>query len=200
MSSSVRYRESSKWDFLTKSRKRKACPRSAGTRNLAGGTTSVRYDVAQGELLHVHPLRGIKHARLRTSETKSHEQWVCPCPFDTRTQLGRNSSVRYKVMRKENLFSFIRYKESSWRNFVHPVRSHVKRKLVLAHPGCGIKQAVLRLSSTKSRERTACPHLFGTRNKAGRTSYIWNDVARTEDLSSSVQYEETIGREFISPL
>ena len=136
LSSSIQYEESSKRDFVrpirscakgwlvlvrlergikqaglrpsvTKSCDRNACPRPAGTRNQASGTTSIQYEVVQGELLHVCPLRGIKLAVLRTSSTKSREWWACPRLSDTRIQLGGNSSVRYKVKREECLSSSV---------------------------------------------------------------------------------------------
>ena len=45
---------------FTRSCERKACPRLLGTRYQAGVTTTVRFEVAQAEFVHVHPVRGIK--------------------------------------------------------------------------------------------------------------------------------------------
>ena len=69
--------------------------------------------------------------------------------------------------------------------------------LVLIHPTRGNKQAGLRLSSTKSRERRACPHLSGIRNHAGGTSSICNEVTRKETMSPSVRYEESSRQDFV---
>ena len=73
----------------------------------------------------------------------------------------------------------------------------MKGELVLVRPVRGIKQVGLRLSGTKSLERTACPCPFGSWNNAGRTSYVWNEVARMEGLSTSIRYEESSRQNFI---
>ena len=54
---------------VTKSRERTASPRPAGTTNQAGETTSLQYEVTQGELVHVRQVRGINKAGLRPSGT-----------------------------------------------------------------------------------------------------------------------------------
>ena len=74
------------------------------------------------------------------------------------------------------------------RDFVRPVRSHAKGGLVLVRPVREIKLAGLRPFGTKSCERWACPHMSGTRNRAGYTSSIHYEVTRMESLSSSLWY------------
>ena len=141
----------------------KACSRSSDTRNEAGRTSSVRYEVVQKgslsssvryeessmwnfvhlvqsrvieELVLVCLIRGIKHAGLRPSCTKS---------------------------RKERLSTSFRYEVSSRRDYIHPVRSRTRR---------------------------ACPRLFSMRYQASGISFVRCEVARKESLSSSVRYEE----------
>ena len=108
-------------------------------------------------LVLVRLVQGIKHAGLRSSQTKSCERRACTRPSDTRNQVGRTSSIQYEDARKENLSSSVQYEESIWREFVCPVRSHAKGDLVLVRLVQGIMQAGLRLSGTKSCEMKACP-------------------------------------------
>ena len=109
---------------------RSACPRLAGTRNQTGGTTSIRFEVVRGELVHVHPVRVIKQVGLRLSDMKSREKRACPCLSGTRSKVGRTSYQTDEVVRMEGMSSSIRYKESSKRDFVCPVRRHAKGGLV----------------------------------------------------------------------
>ena len=118
---------------------------------------------AIGGHIIVCPMRGVKHAGLRPSGTKSRESRACPSPSGTRNQAGWTSSVRYEVVQKEGLSSYIWYKESSRLHFVYPVRSHtegeliivplvrchVKGELFLIRPVRGIKDLGIRLSGTK---------------------------------------------------
>ena len=130
LSSCFRYKESSKWDFVclvqsrvkgehvlvcpvqgimlaglrssfTKSRKRKACRRLPGTRYQVGGTTSVRFEVTQAELVHVRPVRGIMQAGLCLSVTKSRKRRACPRLAGTSYQAGGTTSVRFEVAQEE---------------------------------------------------------------------------------------------------
>ena len=134
------------------------------------------------------------------SGTKSRERRACPRSSSTRNQAGESSSVCYDVVRMECKSSFIRYKESSWREFIRPVRSCTIGGLVIVCLVRGINLARLRLSGTKSRERRACPRLSCTMNQAGGTSSIWFKFARKEGLTSSVQYKESSTRDFVRPV
>ena len=51
---------------------------------------------AEGELVHVHPVRGIMQAGLRLSGTKSRDR-----PTGMRNQVGGTTSVRYEVTHGE---------------------------------------------------------------------------------------------------
>ena len=62
-------------------------------------------------LLLVCPVRGIKHVGLRSSQTKSRKRRACTCPSGTRNQVGGTTSIRYKVARKEGLYSSVRYED-----------------------------------------------------------------------------------------
>ena len=68
--------------------------------------------------------------------------------------------------------SSVRYEDSSSCDFVHPVRSCSKGKLVLVRPVRGMMQERLLPSITKSRNWRAGPHPSGTRNQASRTSSV----------------------------
>ena len=154
--------------FGTKSRERRARPHSSGKRN--------------------------KHVALQPSIMKSPEWGACPCPSGMWKQVGRTSSVRYEVAQKESLSTSVRYDESCWQDFVCLVRSSTKGELILVRPVHGIKQAGLRLSGTKLRERTAsprrsdtksserraCPCPTGTRNHADGTTSIRHKVMQGE--------------------
>ena len=133
----------------------------------------------------------------RVSGTTSHERRACHRLSDTRNQIGGNSSIRYEVMRKESLSLSIQYEKSSRWNFTRSIRSRRKGGLVLIRQVRRIMQAGLRPFGTTSREWRACPTLSGTRNQAGRTTSIWYEVERKEDLSSSVQYEESSRLHFV---
>ena len=171
----------------TKSRERRACPRPSGMRNQAGRTSSVRYEVMRKEGLSPSVwYKEIEQAALPPSSMKSHERKTCPHLFGMRNHVSGTSSVRYEVVRKESLSTFVQYEESSKRNFFRPVQSSEKGELVLVCSEEGIKQAGLRLPGTKSRKRKPCPRPFGMWNKAGRTSYVCNEVVRMEGLSSSL--------------
>ena len=156
-SSFVWYEESSRRDFVrlvrshtneglsspygTLSCERKACPLSSGTRNQAGSTSSVRYEVvrkmclsssiqcressrqhfvhlirccAKGGLALVHQVRGIKQAGLRPSGMNWREWRAYPPESGTRNKARWTSSVQYDVAQMESLSSFVWYKESSW--------------------------------------------------------------------------------------
>ena len=129
-----------------KSRERSASPRPSGTMNQAGRTSSVRYEGVRmestssfvryeessrqnfvcllrsraiGMLVLVRLVRGIKSAGLRPYGTKSHEGRACPCLTSRRNQSGGTSSIRYEVVQKESLSSFVRYEESRRWDFVH---------------------------------------------------------------------------------
>ena len=156
---------------------------SIGMRNQASWTSSVRYEVARdyvcsvrshekGELVLVLAIRGIKLAGLLLSSTKPRERRTCHHLSNTRNQSGGTLSVMYEVTRKESLSSSIQYEEQSRRDFVRPVRSHMKGELVLIHPLRGIKQAGLRPSYTKSRKRRACPRSSSTRIQLCGTSSV----------------------------
>ena len=145
----------------TQSRERRACPHLSSTMKLAGGTSSIRYEVARKEglstsircvessrrdivcLVHshangllvlVHPVRGLKHAGLHTSGTKSRKWRACPCLYGTRNKAGGTSSVRFEVSRKVCSSSSIWYEKSCKRDFVRLVRSRAKGEHVLVHP------------------------------------------------------------------
>ena len=140
------------------SRERKACPLPSGTRNQAGWTSSVWCEVtrkkclsssiwyrdssrwhfvhpvrsrAKGELILVRPKRGVKQARIRPSDMKSHERRACPPPSSKRNHVGGTSSIRYEVARMKGLPSSIQHEESSTRGIVCLVRCRVKGELVL---------------------------------------------------------------------
>ena len=91
-------------------RERCACPRSFGTRNHGGMTSSIRYEEcsrqnfvrmvrshAKGGLVLIHPVPGIMLKGLRPSGLKSHEMRACPHPSATRNQASETSTVRYEV-------------------------------------------------------------------------------------------------------
>ena len=164
MSSSVRYKESSRRDFVCLLRSRTI-----------------------GWLVLVCLVRGIKQAGLHLSSTKSRDRMACFSPSGMRNQAGWTSFVWYKVVRKESLTSKVWYEESSTQDFVHSVQNHAKGDLDLDNPVRGIKHAgLLHSSSTKSRKRRACPRPFGMRNQVGGTSSVRYEDTRMENLSSSV--------------
>ena len=103
-----------------KSRERSACPHPSGTGNQAGGSSSILYEVVRmestsssvrneessrrnfvclvrsrtnGDLVLVLLVRGIKHAGIRTSGTKSHNWRAYPIPSGTKNQAAGTSSV-----------------------------------------------------------------------------------------------------------
>ena len=86
---------------FTKSHERKACPRLPGTRYQASVTTSDQFKVAQVELAHVHPVRGIKQTGLHSSVTKSHKRRACPRLAGTSYQAGGTTSVQFEVAHAE---------------------------------------------------------------------------------------------------
>ena len=168
----------------TKSCERRACPHPSGTLKLVGETSSVRYEVARKEVLslsiryvepsrrdfvylvHSHAneqldlvrlVRGLKHAGLCTSRTKSREWRACP---RARNKAGGTSSVR--SLSKGVLV------------------------LVLIRVVREIMQAGLHLSGTKLRKRRACPCPSNIRNHIGKTLSVWYEVTQKESLSSSV--------------
>ena len=184
--------------FGTKTRERRTCPRLSDTRNLSGGHSSIRYEVAQKlclslsiwyedsskqdfvrlirsrvkrKLVLVRLVQGFKWERLRPFGTMKREKRACPRPSSTRIQASGTSSIRYKVTRMEGLSLFIQYE--------------------------GIKHTGLHLSSMKSRKRSAYPRPSSTRNQVGGTSSVRYEDVRKENLSSSVRYEETSRRDFI---
>ena len=89
-----------------------------------------------------------------------------------RNYVGGTSSVQYEVARKESLSSSIRYEESEWWDYVPPVRSRMKGKVVLVLPVRGLMREGLLPSVTKSRNWRAGPRPSGTRNQACRTSFV----------------------------
>ena len=108
----------------TKSRERKASPPPFSTTNQAGRNSSIWYEESimrdfvhslrsctKGGLVLICLVRAIKQAGLRPSCTKSQKMRACPRPFGTRNQVGRTSSVRYEVKRKDSLSSSVRYLE-----------------------------------------------------------------------------------------
>ena len=194
----------------TKSRETNACPRPSGTWNQAGGTSSIRYEVARkeglsssvryvessrwdyvclvykhanGQLVLVRPVRGLNQAGLRTSGTKSHERRASPCPSGTWNIAGVISSVWFEVSQKVCLSSSFRYKESSKWDFVRLVQSHAKGEHVLVRLVQGITLARLRPSGMKSRKMKAYPLPSDTRNQAGGTPFVRYEVARKEGMS-----------------
>ena len=146
--------------------------------------------------------------------TKSRKRRACPRLSNTRNQASGTSYVRYDVTRKESLSSSIRYVESSRRDFVHLVRRRAKGELVLVCPIRGINHGGIRQSSTKSRERRACPRPFdtklhetkacprplGTRIHAGWTSSVRYEVVRKESMSSSSWYKESSRQDHVPPV
>ena len=141
--SSVHYEESSRWDIIHPVRCR-----------------------VKGELLLIHPVRGIKQAGIRPSR-QSHKM--------------------------ESLFSFVRYEESSRWDYICLLQSRSNGGLVLVHLVRGFKQAGLRPSGMKSCESIACPHPSGARNQAGGTSSVRYEVARKESLSPFVRCANQVG-------
>ena len=101
--------------------------------------------------------RGIKHARLRPSKTITRERRACPRSSGIWNDVGGTSSVWYEDVRKENLPSSVRNEESSMWDIIRPIRSCVKRELVIVHPVHGINHAGLCPFGMKSRDRSACP-------------------------------------------
>ena len=134
------------------------------------------------------------------SSTKSRESRACPHPSCTLNQAGETSSVWYEDVRKENLSSSVRYKESIRLEFVRPVRSCAKGDLGLVRPVQGIKWKGLRLSDTTSREKRACPLPSGMRNQASVTlSILYKDACR-EGAFLSIRYNESSKRDFVRPV
>ena len=96
----------------TKSFKRRACPRPSVTWNQIGSTSSILYEkttkrdyvrplrsCVKGEPVLIRLLRGIKHAGLCPSGTKSCKRKACPLTSVTRNQAGGTTSVWYEVVR-----------------------------------------------------------------------------------------------------
>ena len=108
----------------TKPCERRACPHPSSTRNKFGGISSVCCEYVRkenlssfvwypkssgldiicavrsctkGELVIVHPARGINQAGLRPSGTKSHERSACLRPSGTGNQARETSSIRFEV-------------------------------------------------------------------------------------------------------
>ena len=129
---------------------------------------------------------GIKHTGLHLSSIKSRERSASPRPLGTRNQAGGTSSVQYESVQMESTSSFVRYKESSRWDFVCLLRSRTIGWQVLVRLVQGIKQAGLRLSSTKSHDRMACSSPSGMRNQAGWTSFVRYEVGHKKGLSSSI--------------
>ena len=102
-----------------------------------------------------------------------------------------------QATRNEGLSTSVRYEELIRWEFVCLVRSRTKGELVLVCPVRGIKLAGLRQSSTKLRETRAWPCPYGYRNQVGGFSSVRYEVARNEDLSSSMWYVESSKRDFI---
>ena len=153
MSSSIRYEESSRWDFVPSVRSRVKGE---------GSFSSVRYDESsrwdfvrplrsrvKGEHVLVRLVLGIKQVGLHPFSLKS---------------------------RKESLSTFVRYEESSRQDFIHPVHRLVIGGLVLIGPVRGIMHAGLRSFGLISHEKGACPHQYGTRNHAGCTLSVRYEV------------------------
>ena len=161
---------------------------------------------AKREYVFVHPVRGIKQARLRLfgqsrvkvvlvhvqlegginlvglclSGTKSRRRRVCPHLSGTRNHACGTSSIRYEVTQMESLSSSVWYGKSNRRDFVHLVRCCMKRELVLVRPVGGIKLTRLYLSGTKSREEIL-------------TSSIWYDELSRWDFVRLVRSHEKGG-------
>ena len=143
------------------------------------------HSLVKGELVLFQLVHGIKQVGLRPSSMKSHKDILSTSGrYEKSTRMDFVRLVRSRAI-GGHLIS-VRYEESSMRDFVRPVRSHVKGGLVLVCPVREIKLAGLRPFGTKSCERRACPHMFGTRNRAGYTSSIHYEVTRMESLSSSL--------------
>ena len=131
----------------------------------------------------VRSVRGIKYAGLCLSGMKSRERNVCPRPFGIMNQVGKTSSIRYDVVRKECMSSSGWYEESNRRDYFHPVRSRARR--VCPRPsGTRYQASGFRLSDTESCEKRDCPCPSGT-SKAGSSS-VWYKVVRMEGMSSSI--------------
>ena len=150
MSSSVRYEESSSSDFVrpvrsrakgadvlvrlvsgikqagvhpsgTKSCDTKACPRLLSSRNHAGGTSSVRYEVARKECMSSSSWYMESSRRDYVAPVRNHARRASPRLSSTRSQQGRTSSVRNVVAQLEGTSSSIWYEESSMQDFVRQV-------------------------------------------------------------------------------
>ena len=130
-SSSVRYEESSRQDFVHLVRRH-----------------------AKGEHVPVCPVRGINQAGIRQSDTKLRERRACLRQSETRNQVGKTSSIWYEVTQNESLSSSVEYQESCERDFVRLLRSRVKGQQVLVQLVRQINQATLPPSSTKSRRES----------------------------------------------
>ena len=117
---------------------------------------------------------------LRPSGMKTHERRTCTRLSDKRNQSGRNSLVRYVVARNESLSSSVRYEESSRRDFICPVQSGAKRKLVIVRRVPGIMREGHCPSVTKSPKRTASPRPVGTTNHASETTSLQYEVTQGE--------------------
>ena len=105
-------------------------------------------------------------------------------------QVGGTTSVRYEV-REESFSTSVQYVESSWLDFVGPLRSHANGGFGLIRPVQGIKYVGLHLIGSKSCEWRACPRPCSTWKQAGWISSVRYEVAGNEDLSSSIRYEES---------
>ena len=208
MSSSIRFDESIRWEFVRPVRSHtngelvliRRVRRIKQARLRPSDTKSFKMNACP------RPHEGIKHARLHPASMKSHERSAsprlsgmrnqvrgtsfiqdevmrrsaCTRPSDTRNQVGGTSSIQYDDARKENLSSSVRYEESIRQEFVCPVRSCVKGELVLVRTVRGIKLAGLRLSGTKVCMWKAHSLPSGMRNQAGGTSSASYEVARLE--------------------
>ena len=161
---SIWYEESSRWDFVCLVRSplkggyvlihQVWCSVNGKLVLFVWNEESSRQDIVRpdrsrmnGSLVLICPVRGIKQAGLRPSDTKSLERRVCPrpsgtmsrerkacrLPSGTRNQAGRTSYVRTEVTQMEGLSLSVQYEESSRRDFIHPIRSCSKGGFVLAH-------------------------------------------------------------------
>ena len=106
--------------FDMKLRETKACPRPLGTRIRAEWTSSVRCEVARKESISSSGWYEESSRQDHVPLVRSHIRRACSRPSSTRNQHDGTSSVRYK--------------KSSTRDFVRPIRSCAKGQLVLFHP------------------------------------------------------------------
>ena len=176
LSSSVRYKESSRRDFVR--------PVLSRTKR---------------ELDFVRWVPVIMREGLRPSVTKSRERTASPRPAGTTNQAGKTTSLSTKSHR-ESLSTFVRYEESLRWDFIRPVRSRVIGGHVIVPLVRGIKHAGLLPSGKKSRERRACPSPSSMRNHAGWASSVWYKVVQKEGLSPSIWYEESSKLHFVLPV